>query len=72
MSMGVSLREAARRSGVRPSTIFRAILSSRLRYARDEEGSYIFDEDELEKVFSRDRVIERAPMARQSLARTTE
>ncbi len=62
--MGYSLLDAAEITGTKPSTIFRAVLSGRLPFERDEEGSYIFDSDELEKVFSRQRRIEPAPLAR--------
>lgn len=62
--MGLSLSDAAKETGARPSTIFRAILSGRLGYERDEQGSYIFDPEELQKVFPRGRMVAPAPLAR--------
>lgn len=61
--MGLSLRDAAEHTGTRPSTILRAVLSGRLSYDRDHEGSYIFDPDELETVFSPGRRVEPVPLA---------
>lgn len=61
--MGLSLRDAAEHTGTRPSTILRAVLSGRLVFDRDEEGSYLFDPDELERVFAPGRKVEPVPLA---------
>jgi hypothetical protein len=60
--MGLSLRDAADHTGTRPSTILRAVLSGRLSYDRDSEGSYLFDPEELETVFAPARRIEPVPL----------
>jgi len=62
--MRLSFHDAAARTGARPSTIFRAILSGRLGCERDDQGSYLFDQEELEKVFPRARRVAPAPLAR--------
>ena len=61
--MGLSLLDAAEVARIKPSTIFRAILSGRLAFERDEDGSYVFDPEELEKVFSPDRRVDPVPLA---------
>ena len=61
--MGLSLLDAAEIARIKPSTIFRAILSGRLPFERDDEGSYVFDPAELEKVFSPRRQVDPVPLA---------
>ena len=61
--MGLSLLDAAEIARIKPSTIFRAILSGRLLFERDDDGSYVFDPDELQRVFSPRRQVEPVPLA---------
>jgi hypothetical protein len=65
LTIALSLREAALRTGTKPSTIFRAILSGRLSFGRDDDGSYAFSAEELERVFSAERRVDpaRIPLA---------
>ena len=61
--MGLSLLDAAEIARIKPSTIFRAILSGRLAFERDDDGSYVFDPEELERVFSPGRQVDPVPLA---------
>jgi len=61
--MGLSLLDAAETARIKPSTIFRAILSGRLPFERDDDGAYVFDPEELEKVFSPGRQVHPVPLA---------
>jgi len=72
--MALSLREAAEHTGTKPSTILRAILSGRLPFDRDDEGSYAFDRDALDKVFSAERRVDasRIPLAQLRVVATDE
>ena len=61
--MGLSLLDAAETARIKPSTIFRAILSGRLPFERDDDGSYVFDPEELQRVFSPGRQVDPVPLA---------
>lgn len=58
----LTLFDAAQITGTKPSTIFRAILSGHLSFTRDMEGSYKFEREEVERVFSPARRVKPAPI----------